>query len=118
MLEGHVIKNISIGMYASCKHLCTIESHCVSFNLGPPIMDRMVCELSDSDVTKHPGDLKPREGFVYRGTEVRYCSSLSANAIRVVIKGGTASGKVCYSFVLFAVRMHASVILARTTQLV
>ncbi|XP_078374812.1 uncharacterized protein LOC144658279 [Oculina patagonica] len=73
-LEGHVVKNLSIGIYASCKHLCLFENHCVSFNLGPPIKDRMVCELSDSDSTKHPEDLKPREGFVYRGTE-NACSS-------------------------------------------
>ncbi len=71
-LEGHLVKNLSIGIYASCKHLCLLENHCVSFNLGPPIKDRMVCELSDSDGTKHLEDLKPREGFVYRGTEVRY----------------------------------------------
>lgn len=73
-LEGHVIKNLSVGIHASCKHLCTMESHCLSFNLGPPTMGRMVCELSDSDVTKHFGDLKPRKHFVYRGTEVIYYS--------------------------------------------
>ncbi|XP_078374751.1 uncharacterized protein LOC144658233 isoform X1 [Oculina patagonica] len=73
-LEGHVVKNLSIGIYASCKHLCLLENHCVLFNLGPPIKDRMVCELSDSDSTKHPEDLKPRDGFVHRGTE-NACSS-------------------------------------------
>ena len=66
-----MIKNLSIGMHASCKNLCTLESNCVSFNLGSPINNRIVCELSDSDDTKHPEDLKPREGFVYRATEVR-----------------------------------------------
>ena len=81
-LEGHVIRTISIGMYASCKHLCTMESHCLSFNLGPSIMGRMVCELSDSDAIKHQGDLKPREGFVYRGTEVIHSELLSRKICR------------------------------------
>ncbi|XP_078374944.1 uncharacterized protein LOC144658423 [Oculina patagonica] len=73
-LQGHMLRNLSIGIYASCKDLCTMESRCVSFNLGPPINDRMVCELSDSDNTQHPDDLIPREGFVYRSTE-NPCSS-------------------------------------------
>ena len=70
-LQGHVLKNLSIEEHASCKNLCTMESRCVSFNLGPSIKNKMVCELSDSDHTKRPEDLKPREGFVYRSTEVR-----------------------------------------------
>ncbi|XP_078374030.1 uncharacterized protein LOC144657542 [Oculina patagonica] len=69
-LQGQMLRNLSIGIYASCKDLCTMESRCVSFNLGPPINDRMVCELSDSDNTQHPDDLIPREGFVYRSTEL------------------------------------------------
>ena len=70
-LQGHTIKILSIGSHASCRDLCTMESHCVSFNLGPPTNDRVVCELSDSDHTRHPDDLKPQQGFVYRATEVR-----------------------------------------------
>ena len=72
VLEGHVIKNVSlsVGMRGSCKGRCTIESKCLSFNIGPPIKDNVLCQLSDSDHTLHPEDLKPREGFTYRGTEV------------------------------------------------
>jgi len=43
---------------------------CVSVNIGPPTDEKLICELSDSDHTKHPEDLKKREGFLYIGTEV------------------------------------------------
>ena len=43
---------------------------CVSVNIGPPTDEKFICELSDSDHTKHPEDLKKREGFLYIGTEV------------------------------------------------
>lgn len=67
-----MIENISLnlGMRASCKGRCSIENKCVSINIGPPINDKVLCQLSDSDNIQHPNDLKPREGYVYRGTEV------------------------------------------------
>ena len=43
----------------------------MSVNSGPPINDKVVCELSDSDHMQHPEDLKSRCGWIYRGTEVR-----------------------------------------------
>ncbi len=64
-------------MRSSCRGRCTMESNCVSFNIGPPINDQVMCQLSDSDHTRHPEDLKPREGFTYRGTEVRNCNSMA-----------------------------------------
>ena len=75
-LEGHVIKNISlsVGMRSSCSARCSMESTCVSFNIGPPIKDQVTCQLSDADHIRHPEDLKPQEGFTYRGTEVRNCN--------------------------------------------
>ena len=73
------MKNISIGAHAPCGDLCTMERSCVSFNVGPPIKDRVVCELSDSDHTQHPEDLKPRQSVVYRATEVRRVDSVTEN---------------------------------------
>ncbi|KAL9970887.1 hypothetical protein ACROYT_G023340 [Oculina patagonica] len=93
-LAGHVVKNLSIGIYASCKHLCLLEDHCVSFNLGPPIKDRMVCELSDSDSTKHPEDFKPQEGFVHRGTE-NACSSNPCRHNATCLNGFTDERYLC-----------------------
>lgn len=67
-----MIKNISLnlGMRTSCRGRCSIENNCVSINIGPPINDKVLCQLSDSDNIQHPNDLKPRDGYVYRGTEV------------------------------------------------
>ena len=58
-------------MRSSCRGRCTIENNCVSFNIGPPINDKVLCQLSNSDHIRHPDDLKPRDGFMYSGTEVR-----------------------------------------------
>ena len=68
-----MIKNISlsVALRDTCKNLCTIEDTCLSVNMGPPINDKVLCQLSDSDHMQHPGDMKQREGFTYRGTEVR-----------------------------------------------
>lgn len=68
-----MIKNISLhtGMRSSCIGRCSIESNCMSFNIGPPLADNhVICQLSNSDHMRHPGDLKPQEGFTYRATEV------------------------------------------------
>ena len=43
----------------------------MSVNIGPPINDKVVCELSDSDYLQHREDLKSRCGWAYGGTEVR-----------------------------------------------
>ena len=71
-LQGHVIKNLTLdlGTPDPCRGQCIMESHCLSINVGQPINDRIVCELSDSDDTLHPEDLKPRATFTYTGTEV------------------------------------------------
>ena len=63
--------NLSIGVYRQCEERCLMESDCVSVNIGPPINDKVVCELSDSDYSQHREDLKPKCGWAYRGTEVR-----------------------------------------------
>ena len=62
--------NLSIGIYASCEHRCVMESECVSINVGPPINDKVICELSNSDHWHHAEDLQLRQGWTYRGAEV------------------------------------------------
>ena len=76
-LENHMIKNVSLLMgtelSGECRSLCGMESTCVSVNIGPPDKDGFrLCQLSDSDHTQHPEDLKPREGFLYWASKVRY----------------------------------------------
>ena len=73
-LVGHVFLNLSVGIYTPCEHRCVMEKDCVSVNIGSTINNKVVCELSDSDAIKHPGDLKQRNGWTYRGTEVRNVS--------------------------------------------
>ena len=72
-LEGHVIKNISlsVGMRHTCKERCVMERTCVSFNVGPPVNNKVLCQLSDSDRSLHPTDFKRRPNFNYGDTEVR-----------------------------------------------
>ena len=73
-LVKHVIKNITLGlgMRSSCRGRCILDDNCVSYNIGPPIKDQVLCQLSDSDHIQHPKDLVTQEGFVYRNSEVRY----------------------------------------------
>ena len=73
-LVNHVIKNITLGlgMRSSCRGRCILDDNCVSYNIGPPIKDQVLCQLSDSDHIQHPKDLFTQEGFVYRNSEVRY----------------------------------------------
>ncbi|XP_022809788.1 uncharacterized protein LOC111346782 [Stylophora pistillata] len=95
-LEGHALKKYSIGLHESCKNLCTMDSRCVSFNAGPSakVADHMVCELSDSDAKRHPGDLKPRVGFVYRDTE-NLCRNIICSHNGTCLTGYTYKGYFC-----------------------
>jgi len=68
-----------------------MESNCVSINIGPPINDKVLCQLSDSDHIRHPDDLRPSEGFMYRGTQVREWKLVY----------GIAIAHVCVSYSVF-----------------
>ena len=75
-LQFHVIKTFELSIYvgpsvsSACTHRCIMDPVCVSVNIGPPTDETFICELSDSDHTKQPADLRKREGFLYIGTEV------------------------------------------------
>ncbi|XP_078351789.1 putative skeletal organic matrix protein 5 [Oculina patagonica] len=71
-----------------------MESRCQSINIGPPINDKVVCELSDSDHSLHPEDLKPRAGFTYTGTE-NACSSNPCFHDGTCLNGFTDKGYQC-----------------------
>ncbi|XP_078356209.1 uncharacterized protein LOC144641025 [Oculina patagonica] len=74
-LQGHVIESIPLDMGIDeigfeCRILCGMESTCVSINIGPAADDGVsLCQLSNSDHIRHPGDLKPQEGFLYWATK-------------------------------------------------
>ena len=73
-LVNHILKNISLPVgvhtYRNCKNRCMMEDRCKSINMGPEDKDKVLCQISDSDHVQHPNDLKPTEGFTYRGMEV------------------------------------------------
>ena len=74
-LQRHVFKEIYLTMgiepYSDCKIRCLMENSCVSVNIGPPDKNGLrVCQLSDSDHTQHPDDLKPQEGYLYWTSKV------------------------------------------------
>ena len=70
-LQQHVFKQIYLTMaiepHSDCKNRCLMENTCVSVNVGPPDKNGLrVCQLSE-----HPDDLKPEEGYQYWATKVR-----------------------------------------------
>ena len=48
-----------------------MEQKCRSINIGQVRKDKVLCQLSDSDHSKHPKDIKPMDDFFYLGIEVR-----------------------------------------------
>ena len=70
-LFGHVVRSYLINSQDDCELKCYIEDKCMSINFGPGDNGAHLCELSDSDHDLHPEDLKKRDGFIYRSTEVR-----------------------------------------------
>lgn len=106
-----MIKNVTltVGMRNSCKGLCLMDNLCDSFNIGQSVHgDHVVCHLSDSDHSRHPEDLRPREGFTFIGTKVygkKIRSALSwwfrkRRVMRVLISNNCFLSKSCPRFIL------------------
>ncbi len=71
-LQDHVITSVMVKRVSSCLAHCYVEENCVSYNLGPKLVDDThKCELSNSDHLLHPEDLVGRDGFIYQPIEVR-----------------------------------------------
>nr|XP_058945957.1 uncharacterized protein LOC131773982 [Pocillopora verrucosa] len=73
-LYGHVIQNLtlSVDIPDPCRTQCVMESRCAAIDIGQHFGDHIICELSDSDGTEYPQDLKPRNDFIYIGTEKEF----------------------------------------------
>ena len=69
-LVGHVIRKVQVHDGDQCEIRCYSEVECLSYNLGPYQVNGHSCELSNSDHIRHPDDLVPMSGYVFRGTEV------------------------------------------------
>ncbi|XP_020617315.1 uncharacterized protein LOC110055277 [Orbicella faveolata] len=96
LLEGHVIKKLTLPLDVRnpCRSQCVLESRCVSINIGAPINDKVICELSDSDHSLHPEHLKPRAGFTFISTE-NACSSSPCFHNGTCLNGFTVKGYLC-----------------------
>ncbi|PFX13967.1 Protein HEG-like 1 [Stylophora pistillata] len=72
-----------------------MENACVSVNIGPPDKNGLrVCQLSDSDHTQHPSDLKPHEGYLYWASK-NSCSSEPCGQSMPCINGFTEKRYIC-----------------------
>ncbi|KAL9973368.1 hypothetical protein ACROYT_G019819 [Oculina patagonica] len=78
-LVGHVIKTVQVKTDDHCQIRCYREHQCLSYNLGPYQNYGHACELSNSDHIRHPDDLVPMPGYMYKGTENRCSSSPCPN---------------------------------------
>ena len=63
----------------------------MSVNIGPVINNNVICELSDSDHSLHPEDLKVREGFAFFNMEVSKWNFVSNVQIVTLLKRGNLS---------------------------
>ncbi|PFX13031.1 Neurogenic locus notch-like protein 1 [Stylophora pistillata] len=72
-----------------------MENAFVSVNIGPPDKNGLrVCQLSDSDHTQHPSDLKPHEGSFYWASK-NSCSSKPCGQSMPCINGFTDKQYIC-----------------------
>ena len=67
-----MFKNLTLSLDTGnpCRRQCVMESRCVSVNIGPLINNNVICELSDSDHSLHPEDLKVLDDFAFVNMEV------------------------------------------------
>lgn len=83
-LVGHVTRTVKVNNGDQCEIRCYQALECLSYNLGPYQDYGHVCELSNSDHLRHPDDLVPMPGFIYRGTEVHDLINFVCASIRVL----------------------------------
>ncbi|XP_068731164.1 thrombospondin-type laminin G domain and EAR repeat-containing protein-like [Montipora capricornis] len=86
--------NISVGK-DQCERWCLMDNKCVSVNIGSEKSpNSVICELSDSDHCQHPEDLKPRQGWTYRGAKNPCCYNPCLNNGKCLL-GYTDKNYVC-----------------------
>ena len=65
-MAGHVMFTREGSSLSECFMLCSYEFRCKSFNFH---LNDKSCDLNDADRFTHPGDYRPKEGFVYMDSE-------------------------------------------------
>ncbi|EDO42662.1 predicted protein [Nematostella vectensis] len=73
-LSNHVFDNLTASDKDNCGLKCFLDERCASINIGPPVKDGFICELSSSDHIQDPESLVPKDGYTYKGTQ-NGCSS-------------------------------------------
>ena len=96
-LVGHVIRKVKVNIAGQCEIRCYKELECLSYNLGPYHDNGHVCELSNSDHLRHPNDLVPMPGFIYRGTEVHDLMNFAFPSIKTL--GFSILKKTCFTVI-------------------
>ena len=78
-LLKHIIGTIKVLNFDLCELQCYHEPNCVSINFKdiPDSEGFHECELNNATHRGHDNDLMKRDGFVYKGAEVRYMSLFS-----------------------------------------
>lgn len=71
-LINHVIQTIEDVLEDFCGSLCFMEHDCVSYNVEISSGSQLAtkCELNNSTHKEHPGDLRVKNNYIYRGSEV------------------------------------------------
>ena len=65
-MKGHVISTVLVASPLTCSHACLKNNNCKSINYQHVTnTGRHLCELNSVTRDTHPGDLRPREGYLY-----------------------------------------------------
>ena len=77
-LMKHVIETIKVVDFDLCELQCYLEANCVSinFNVIPDSEGRHECELNNATHRSDDNELMNKEGYVYKGAEVRHLNLL------------------------------------------
>ena len=73
----YIIATIKVVDYDSCELQCYLEPNCVNFKAIPDSEGLHECELNNATHRSHDKELMNRDGYIYKGAEVRNINLLS-----------------------------------------
>lgn len=86
VLVNHVISKHTVPTDQICRLKCYLHEDCTSYNTGPTSEkpNMVTCELNSGNRYHHPLDFVDKQGFSYRGIEVRKKSIIDWNWINKI----------------------------------
>ena len=80
-LMKHIISTIKVVDFDLCELQCYFEPNCVgvNFNVIPDSEGLHECELNNATHRSHGNELLNRDGYIYKGAEVRNINIFSKN---------------------------------------